>query len=605
VPAAPKPANELQRLNALNALQIMDTGPDQRFQSFVRLASDMFGVPIALVTLLDAERQWFKAAHGTDLRQTERSAAFCAHAILDPDEVMVVEDATEDPRFADNRLVLDDPHIRFYAGAVVRSPGGEPVGTLCLIDRKPRTLDPPARARLAELAGGVSAMLELHRATTSLRHAATHDSLTGVANRALFDQRLELAVHDALSGRPCALILLDLDGFKQINDRFGHITGDLLLREVARRLTRLVRGIDLVARFGGDEFAVLMGDPADRAAGAALAARIEASLAAPMLIENNEIRVTASTGIACCPLDATSETALLHAADQALYGMKRGHDGPMPAPPRGGRARGAIDTGRRMERDLQAALETNALCLHWQPIFNATTLQPVAYEALMRWNRPGVGPVPASVFISVAEASGLIIELDRWAVHQACKAAALWPDHIGVSVNLTSHWFGEAGVADLIHAATARHGLSPRRLSIEITERTGIVSQDIARNQIDALHALGVRIALDDFGTGFSSLAYLHALPIDSLKLDRSFVSVLEAGARARAVARAVIELGHQLGVLVCAEGVETQAQCDWLRENGCDLLQGYLLGRPTATILPHAAAPRTVHARPKNAARA
>ncbi len=587
MPAAAKPANETQRLNALNALQIMDTGPDQRFQSFVRLAADMFGVPIALVTLIDAERQWFKAAHGTDMRQTELSAAFCGHAILDPDNVMVVENAIEDPRFADNRLVLGDPHIRFYAGAVVRSPGGEPMGTLCLIDHKPRSLDPLARARLAELAGGVSAMLELHRATTNLRHAATHDSLTGVANRALFDQRLELAVHDALSGRPCALILLDLNGFKKINDRFGHMAGDLLLREVARRLTRLVRGVDLVARFGGDEFAILMGDPVDRTGAAALAARIEQALATPIQLEGNEIRVAASAGIACCPLDATSEAALVHAADQALYGMKRGDAAGAPAAmSRTNGAHGTLITGRKMERDLQTALETDALYLCWQPIFDAATGQPCAYEALMRWNRPGVGPVPASVFISVAEASGLITELDRWAVNQACKAASGWPEHIGVSVNLTSHWFGEAGVAELTQAATSRYGLSPRRLSIEITERTGIVSQDIARNQIGALHALGVRIALDDFGTGFSSLAYLHALPVDTLKLDRSFVSVLEAGERSRAVARAVIHLGHELGVLVCAEGVETAAQCDWLRDNGCDLLQGYLLGRPARTIL-------------------
>ncbi len=588
MPAAPKPAQEAQRLAALGALQIMDTGTDQRFESFVRLAADMFDVPIALVTMVDAERQWFKAAHGTDLRQTPRGSAFCAYAILEPEAVMVVEDAQRDPRFADNLLVLNDPEIRFYAGAVVRAPSGDAMGTLCLIDRKPRTLDQAGRTRLAELAGGVSALLELHRATSDLRHAATHDALTGVANRALFDHRLDLAVETAIAGRPCALMLLDLDGFKQVNDHFGHMAGDFVLREVARRLTRLVRSGDLVARFGGDEFAVLMADPIEPAGAAALAARIEAAFATPALFDGKALPLAASIGVAHCPLDATTPGAVLRAADQSLYGVKRRlpvkdgtqarHDAMQQSTPY---------PGRRMERDLEAALESGGLQLHWQPIFDTTTGHACSYEALMRWNRPEVGPVPASVFISVAESSGLIVELDRWAMNQACKQAATWPVNLCVSVNLTSHWFGDVDVAALLATATARHGLSPRRVCVEITERTGIVNQDIARAQIDALHALGVRVGLDDFGAGFSSLAYLHNLPIDYLKLDRAFVSALDTGDRSRTVARAVIDLGHRLGVAVCAEGVETETQCAWLRANGCDLLQGYLLGRPAPVILP------------------
>jgi diguanylate cyclase (GGDEF)-like protein len=582
LPAAPILANEAERLNDLAALRIMDTGPDWRFDSFVKLAADMFGVPIALVTLVDEERQWFKAVHGIELRETKRSAAFCAHAFLNPDEVMVVEDALCDARFADNPLVRGDPHIRFYAGAVVHAPSGRAAGTLCLIDRTPRALDAAGRKRLAELAQGVSALLELQRATVDLRLAATHDALTGVANRALFDHRLELAVEEALQGRPCALLLLDLDGFKQVNDKFGHLAGDGLLREVGRRLTRLMRSGDLVARFGGDEFAILMTDPVSAEAPIALASRIDEALATPITLDGTDIPIAASIGYAICPLDATSPGMLLRTADQALYARKGDRPLIRPAP------RGATGPGRRMEHDLQDALENGGLEMHYQPIHDLAAGRICGYEALMRWNRASSGPVSPSVFISVAEASGLIVALDAWAVHQAIRTAAGWPADIGVSVNLSTHWFGEAGVAELVGTAASRYGVSPRRLCVEITERTGIVSQDIARTQIDALHALGVRIALDDFGTGYSSLAYLHELPIDCLKLDRAFVAKLGAGRRSQAVARSVIDLGHSLDVPVCAEGVETRGQLDWLRQNGCDLVQGYLLGRPAADILRH-----------------
>jgi diguanylate cyclase (GGDEF)-like protein len=563
------------------ALRIMDTGPDRRFDNVARQAADMFGVPVALVTLLDEERQWFKAAVGTDMRQTPRSAAFCGYTLLEPGGLLVVEDAPNDPRFADNMLVGGEPHIRFYAGAVVRAPSGEPLGTLCIIDRVPRALDPAGRRTLTDLAEGVTALLALHGAETEIPAGATQDSLTGVADRALFDHRLALAVGQDGHGPGAALLLVDIDDFKRVNEQFGHLVGDALLRELAGRLTRLVRGTDLVARFGGDEFALLTTGPADPNGIAALAKRIKDALAAPLRLESVRVQVTASIGTACSPADGTTPEALLRAADRSLAEAKR----PFAEAVR--RAWGASGMGRRMEADLKTSLETDGLSMVWQPVFETASGRPYGYEALMRWNRPGVGPVPPSVFISVAESSGLIIELDSWAVRQACKAAARWPAHLTVAVNLTSHWFGDAGVAALIADAAAAHGLSPSRICVEITERTGIVSQHVARKQIEALHDLGVRVALDDFGTGYSSLAYLHELPIDYLKLDRAFVSVLDDGRRARIVARSVIELAHELRVAVCAEGIETPGQLAWLQASGCDYLQGYLLGRPDAELLP------------------
>ncbi len=580
MPPAPLPHNEAERLAALARLQIMDTAPDPRFDSFVQLAADMYGVQIALVTLVDENRQWFKAAKGLATKQTSRDSAFCAHAILDPGEVLVVEDAATDPRFADNPLVLGDPNIRFYAGAVVRAPTGHPMGTLCLIDRAPRTLDQPGRLRLQELAAGVSALLELHGHAANMQRAAMQDGLTGLANRAMFDARLDQAVTDALGGTPCALLLLDLDRFKAVNDTLGHMAGDSLLREVAARLRRSVREGDLCARFGGDEFAVLLSDPADAAAATSIASRIAESFTEPMLLEGTPTVPQASIGIALCPLDATSPGTLLRAADQALYQVKRSRSGRVVLAEAGDTA------GLAMGGDLRVAMETDALTLHWQPVFRAATGEAYGYEALQRWNRPGHGPVAPGVFIPFAEAHGLIGGMDVWTMHNACQAAAGWKTPLCVAVNISAHWFGGSEIIDLVSQALARSGLAPERLCLEITERTVIANSDIANRQISALHDLGIQVALDDFGTGYSSLSYLRDLPFDKIKLDQSFVSVLGSNARSDAVACAIIDLGHRLNMAVCAEGVETEAQLDLLRREGCDLVQGYLLGRPGARVL-------------------
>jgi diguanylate cyclase (GGDEF)-like protein len=590
MPAAPLPANEADRLAALARLHILDTEPDPRFDSFVRLAAELYGVQIALVTLLDHDRQWFKAAQGLATRQTSRDSAFCSHAILNPSEVLVVEDATRDPRFADNPLVLGDPNIRFYAGAVVHAPSGHPMGTLCLIDRAPRTLDDAERQRLQELAGGVSALLELHGLAVDLHRAASQDALTGLANRAMFDLRLDQAVNDALGGQPCALLLLDLDRFKAVNDTLGHAAGDALLREVAARLARSVRETDLCARFGGDEFAVLMTDAADATAANAIASRIAEAFAAPVLLEGQPTVPQASIGIALCPLDATSPGALFRAADQALYQVKRTNAGRALLAAGDGARLPPAAPGRAMDDDLRVAMQTDALKLHWQPVFEAASGRLHGYEALQRWNRPGHGPVAPGVFIPYAEAHGLIGGMDVWTMHTACKAAASWPGELRVAVNISAHWFAGAEIIELVSQALARSGLAPHRLCLEITERTVIANLEIASRQIAALHDLGIHMALDDFGTGFSSLAYLRDLPFDKVKLDQSFVSALGAGVRSDAVACAIIDLGHRLGMTVCAEGVETQTQLELLRQQGCDLVQGYLLGRPEPDVLATAA---------------
>lgn len=579
MPAA-LPPDEAARLDALRAHRLLDTPPDPRVDAFIRVAAQLYDVPISAVSLVDEDRQWFKSAKGLHVSQTPRDVAFCAHAILKPGSVMVVEDATKDPRFVDNPMVTGAPEIRFYAGAPIVTASGHALGTLCIIDTKPRELDPPDRARLADLAQGVAAVIDLHRASVSLQRAATHDSLTGIANRALFEVRLADAVEGSLLGSVCALLCIDVDHFKAVNDRFGHAGGDVVLREAAARISRTIRGADIAARIGGDEFAVLLAGPFPPHAPQNFAERLLVALAAPIEVAGQIVKMSASIGIAVGPADGLDGTSLMRAADVALYRAK--DEGR-------GRIALAADTHpnpaalrpRSMEDDLRAAISDDGFSLVWQPYLDLASGRTIGQEALLRWDRPGHGPMSPTVFIPAAEACGLIAAIDSWVLHQACAQAATWPVPQDVSVNMSPHWFCLGDLTELVGGALAKSGLDPSRLVVEITERTMINHPEIARERIAELQDLGVRVALDDFGTGYSSLGCLESFMFSEIKLDRSFINDLGRNPRAEAVARAIIGLGRSLEVTICAEGVESEAQLAFLRREGCDIVQGFLLGRP------------------------
>ncbi len=577
--SARKPVDEALRLASLSAIGVLDTPADARFDRLVELAAEHFSVPIALVSLVDDSRQWFKARYGLDVPQTSRQLSFCAHAILRPQEVMVVEDARADERFADNALVVGDPKVRFYAGAPILAEDGQPVGTLCVIDRSPRGLDTAGRRYLANLAASAGAMLELHRKNALLREAAALDPLTGLANRRAFDGALARAIDQAIGGVPFGLLCLDLDLFKVVNDTLGHDAGDLLLREVARRLTGAVRVTDVVARLGGDEFAVIVGGPADLDGVRTAARHILAAFAADLRIGANLVPIRASIGLAVAPVHGTSPASLLRAADQALYEAKRAGGQTLAVATRQERQPARLADSQ--EDALRAALASDGLELHWQPFFAAADGALVGCEALVRWNRPGHGWLAPAAFIPDAEKAGLIGALDAWVLRRACAEAASWPGEARVSVNISADWFSSGDIAGLVVDALARSGLAPGRLVLELTERTLVQHPEAARAGLMGLRALGVRTSLDDFGTGYSSLGYLYSFAFDEVKLDRSFVEGLSHNPRAEAVCRAVLDLGRALGMQVCAEGIETPPQLAFLREAGCNLLQGYLLGRP------------------------
>lgn len=594
MPAASVPADENQRLAALIALDIIGTEPAVEFDIFPILAKSLFSTPIAAISLIDKDRQWFKASVGLDVSETPRNASFCAHAILSPMEALCVPDATKDPRFADNPLVTGEFGLRFYAGVPITGPSGHPLGALCVIDRKPREVSKEVLEQLQQLAFGVGSALKLHASVQELRKLAVTDPLTGLENRAGFNQRLRVALtrRKNMPASRIGLLFLDLDGFKAINDLFGHAGGDEALQEVARRLRSAVRARDALGRFGGDEFCVLIEDVRDPTDLHALGARIHAELAKPFLIEQQSVPLRTSIGIAACSAGASDPETLIRKADAALYDAKPAGRGTT----RFATALKARDAPVSTGRNVITALLRNALLppghepftLAVQPIFLGRTGQLAGFEALVRWPDPDWGVRQPSEFIPMAEATGLVVQLDHWVLDQACSLAASWPRHLQISSNLSAANFLAGNLVQEVQAILERHGVAPGRLKLEITETVLLCDPTRVRNIVAALRELGVHVILDDFGVGHASIAYLRDYAFDGLKIDRSFTADIETDPRSHAFVRAIVEMAHALGIGATAEGVETKGQLRMLRDKGIETVQGYLLGRP---MTPDAAA--------------
>ncbi|HZQ98024.1 MAG TPA: EAL domain-containing protein [Chloroflexota bacterium] len=419
-----------------------------------------------------------------------------------------------------------------------------------------------------------------------LAHQAFHDVLTGLPNRALFVDRLDHALVRA--GRrhaSVAVLFLDLDRFKVVNDSLGHDVGDNLLVAVAQRLRGCVRSGDTVARLGGDEFTVLLEDIAAAADAGQVAERIMAAMQAPFELAGHELCISASIGIAVSGGHGVRPDDLLRDADAALYRSKsRGKaryevfDASMQA-----RALERL----RLENELRHGIDRGDLRVHYQPMVRLATGRIAAVEALVRWEHPERGFIPPGDFIPLAEESSLILPLSRWVLAEACRQASQWrgggrdQPAIGVSVNLSLRQFQHPSLVDEVAAALHASGLEPRRLTLEITEGMMMEAAEAASAILGDLKALGVRLAIDDFGTGYSSLGYLKRFPIDQLKIDRSFVAGLGRDPEDTAIVHAVVRLAHTLGLEVTAEGIETAAQLEALRATGCEHGQGYYFARP------------------------
>jgi diguanylate cyclase (GGDEF)-like protein/PAS domain S-box-containing protein len=431
--------------------------------------------------------------------------------------------------------------------------------------------------------GTVEDITERHRYQSVLQHQATHDPLTGLPNRNLLQDRLEQAVQLAQRQHSkVVLAFVDLDNFKVINDSLGHAAGDQLLIEIAGRLRHSLRGIDTVARYGGDEFVLIIGEQASGENTRQLLERLLASVQAPLTLEGHALRINCSIGVSVYPDDAQDLDGLLRVADVAMYHAKKTGKGQYHFYTRD---LNQIAQDRFvLESALQSAIEHNELTVVYQPKVDAAA-RVRGFEALVRWNSAGQGLVTPDRFIPLAEETGQILAIGEQVLYAACRTAASWPlidgQALGVAVNLSARQLKEPGLPAVVADALAVSGLPPECLELEITESMIMGDVEHTIRVLKSIKALGVRIAVDDFGTGYSSLSYLQRLPIDTLKIDRSFVSGCDRGGKAMAIPHAIIFLGRSLNLHIVAEGVETAAEKDVLTVCGCNEFQGYLFSRP------------------------
>lgn len=702
----PVPDNEEVRLKALNDYHLLDTPPEEDFDRLAGLAAQLFDVPIVLVSLLERDRQFFKAHFGFDLCQTSREISFCAHAIMQ-DDILLIPDAAKDRRFASNPLVLGPPFIRFYAGKPLASPTGQKIGTICLIDTKPRkNFSAEDRRNLTDVAALVMDRMEARRleyfrsvsqarfeniAATSpdaiicsnsegevtfwnrsaerlfgysaseivhhsgevivpdswlgiyeaeldrLRHGekmeladrtielsglrkdgsefpaefslstwtegnttsvgaivrditerrqneerlfrlASLDPLTDLPNRGAWRQCLGQALE---ASKPLTVLLLDLDGFKEVNDTLGHSAGDAVLKEVAARLKANCQQATMVARLGGDEFVALLPGNDERSS-RAITTELVSAIAQPYEFAGKRIELSVSIGIAFAPQHSTRAEELLGAADMALYRAKAAGKGRSEvfAPA----LREHAVARRAFELELKQAFEHGEFQLFYQPQVSTIDLSLTGAEALIRWNHPRRGLLTPVSFIDVLAHKPSAAEIGEWILRKACLQAAKWrliAPRFRMGVNLFEAQFRNGRLLDAVREILADTALPAEALELEIVENIFLRNEPGTEKLLHDLRDLGVGLAFDDYGTGFASLSLLKRYPVSRLKIDRSFVRNAHVDAKDAAVVNAVLYLGSNFGMGVIAEGVETQEQLDFLRNSGCRDAQGYLFGKP------------------------
>ncbi|HEX5830726.1 MAG TPA: EAL domain-containing protein [Gemmatimonadaceae bacterium] len=564
-----------------------------------RVAASVLRVPGTLVALLGDDRRCFGGgrelphwlAHDPGILVR---SGLCERLVM-LGEPLVLEDVRV---HADAQIaaLAGELGIGGFVGVRMTDEGGGPIGIYCALDDGPRQWTADEVAVLADLAASAATELALRRRLAErdrverqLRHDARHDPLTGLPNRAFFMERLGHVVsrRRARDDHPLfAILFLDLDNFKVVNDSVGHHAGDELLIAVARRLEQCVRGGDMVCRLGGDEFALLLENVVDARDAACIASRVQEALSRPVNLSGYELFTSVSIGVALSSTPNERPEYLLRSADMAMYRAKNV-----------GKARfemfdpamhAAALTRLQLETDLRRAVEYEAFELAYQPIVSLETGRMVSVEALLRWPHPDRGLVEPGDFVPVAEETGLIVVLGRWVLREACRQLVRWREAVGpaaealtVSVNLSPRQFTQVDVAKEVAGALAETGLDAASLALEITESVIIERAGAAALALTQLKAMGVHVYMDDFGTGYSSLSYLHQIPLDAIKIDRAFIAPIDDEERMLHLVRTIVTLARNLGLQTVAEGVTTPMQLQRLREAGCDSAQGYLFARP------------------------
>lgn len=676
--AVPSIAKETLRLAKLRDYGILDTLPDATYDDIAVLVAQICQTPTALVSLVDVSRQWFKSKVGMAVSETPRDIAFCAHTIQQS-EVLVVEDTHKDPKFRDNPLVTGPPYIRFYAGAPLITPDGHALGSLCVLDYKPRLITFDQRKALQVLSRQVVAQMELTRQSAELkdaneyleqriqertvsltsslhrllraqatlvrkeaisRHNALHDPLTGLPNRNYFIERLEQSIQLTMR-RPqhqYAVLFIDLDKFKPVNDSLGHDTGDRLLVQVAEQIKLLLRKSDLVARIGGDEFAVLLDDIPDKAQVIVAVKRLQEKLRSPFEIEGHRIFIGASIGITFSTMGyrdpevalKDADTAMYHAKAQAKAQQKKQlkaqlkqqeiaqettretagtglntflilmQDGTPSFTQQfaifDAEMKGETLARLTLEEELHQALVRDEFCLHYQPIFDLAAQQPAAFEVLLRWNHPSRGCIPAHDFIEVAEEIGITRQLCNQIMQKACLQQTKWRDlaqaqhtqHSGpdspfealpfvLHLNLSLQQIQHPQILLQWQAALDKYQLSADSFELEISEQLLLSNDRLIAATLQNLKSIGFKLCIDDFGSGHSSLSRLRQLDIDTLKIDPAFVRELDQG-NGIDIAKTIIDFARSSDMGVIAKGIENTTQMQTLLDLGCNQGQGYWL---------------------------
>jgi diguanylate cyclase (GGDEF)-like protein len=514
---------------------------------------------------LMAPRNSFATATGTNgIAGTVAEAMRASPISADATYIETINLPTHDPRGAWT-LRVEHMAAKFFDGSEYRAI---------------RTFEAMGLAVLGLVTiAGLGWLYVMRQWSSKMLHNATHDALTGLANKVRMMTKIKEMLKRGGAPGSSAVLYLDLDRFKSVNDTLGHHVGDLLLKAVAERMANCLRKTDLLARIGGDEFVVLQNELQKAGDASFLAQRIINRIAEPFDIEGHQIVIGTSAGISMAFTDGNDADTLLRNADLALFRAKANERGTwryfepnMDA---------ALRKRRRLEMDLRQALSRNQLVLHYQPIVDAVTQTITGFEALMRWNHPEFGMIPPLEFISIAEDIGEIVPIGEWAIRQACFDAVSWPAPTKIAVNLSAVQFRTETLPWIVESALDESGLDASRLELEITESVLLTTNDNSIKILRLLRELGVSIVLDDFGTGYASLSYLRAFTFDKIKIDRSFVQDVMGGGKDIAIVKAIASLGLSLEMTTTAEGIETEEQFQKIREQGYTHVQGYLFGRP------------------------
>jgi len=566
-------------------------------ERLLKVAAGSIPAPAVLIAMLGDDRRSFAAGRLWHEWFAHDAGALIRSGILHRTTAgggtFTLRDARAEP---DLPLRSAAAELNLVSVASVTFPGadGDAAGLLCALDDVPREWTTADIGLLNEFALMAANELALRRLLSErelreqrFRHDSMHDPLTGLPNRALFMKRLSDATHRARRGEDglFAVLFLDVDGFKLVNDSMGHHVGDELLVTIARRLEECVRGGDVVARLGGDEFAILLERIADVRDAALVAERVQESLRAPLSISGYDHATSASIGVALSNGANEQPEYLLRSADTAMYRAKNGGRGRYEMFDRAMHAEAL--TRLQIETDLRHAFDRQEFFLQFQPIISLHDGRIIGAEALVRWRHYERGVVSPATFVPVAEDTGLVVPLGRWVLREACRQAVAWQGRgpagspFGISVNLSVREFGQPDLVPAVDAILRETGLPAAALKLEITESAIISQKHPAIETVEQLRQIGVAIHLDDFGTGYSALSYLHRLPLDAVKIDRSFTSAIDAEERPMHVVRAIVSLAHAIGLDVIAEGVTSHAQLNLLKAMGCDQAQGFFVSRP------------------------